>query len=54
MADPAPAVRTYRDADPRLDNEIGYAAHRRAGYQEVDRVVQFRKALNDDPESPAR
>ena len=32
-------------SDASLDNETSHAAHRRAGYQEVDRVVQFRKTL---------
>jgi len=32
-------------SDAQLANEISYAAHRQAGYEEVDRVVQFRKAL---------
>ena len=32
-------------SDARLDNELSHAAHRRAGYAEVDRVVQFRKAI---------
>jgi hypothetical protein len=32
-------------SDSRLDNEISHAAHRRAGYDEVDRIVQFRKVL---------
>ncbi|HEX9221474.1 MAG TPA: GNAT family N-acetyltransferase [Gemmatimonadaceae bacterium] len=39
--------RGYREmaSDSRLDNEISHAAHRRAGYDEVDRIVQFRKVL---------
>jgi len=39
--------RGYREmaSDAQLANEISYAAHRQAGYEEVDRVVQFRKAL---------
>ncbi len=39
--------RGYREmaSDSLLDNEVGHAAHRRAGFEEVDRVVQFRKAL---------
>ena len=32
-------------SDALLDNEISHAAHYRAGYEEVDRVVQFRKGL---------
>jgi aminoglycoside 6'-N-acetyltransferase I len=32
-------------SDARLDNDVSHAAHRRAGYEEVDRVVQFRKSL---------
>ena len=34
-------------SDARLDNLISHAAHRRAGYDEVDRIVQFRKDLNE-------
>ena len=39
--------RGYREmaSDAQLNNEISYEAHRRAGYAEVDRVVQFRKGL---------
>ena len=32
-------------SDALLDNEISHAAHYRTGYEEVDRVVQFRKGL---------
>jgi aminoglycoside 6'-N-acetyltransferase I len=32
-------------SDALLDNLISHAAHQRAGYEEVGRVVQFRKAL---------
>jgi len=41
--------RGYREmaSDAQLGNEISYAAHRQAGYEEVDRVVQFRKALQN-------
>ena len=37
----------YREmaSDARLDNVVSHAAHRRAGYEEVGRVVQFRKSL---------
>jgi aminoglycoside 6'-N-acetyltransferase I len=37
----------YREmaSDTQLDNVVSQAAHRRAGYHEVDRVVQFRKEL---------
>lgn len=37
----------YREmgSDALLDNEISHAAHYRAGYEEVVRVVQFRKEL---------
>ncbi len=34
-------------SDARLDNEISHAAHRRAGYTEVDRILQFRKVLKN-------
>lgn len=39
----------YREvaSDARLDNVVSHATHRRAGYDEVDRVVQFRKRLNE-------
>jgi aminoglycoside 6'-N-acetyltransferase I len=39
--------RGYREmaSDTLLDNEVSHAAHRAAGYEEVDRVVQFRKVL---------
>ena len=32
-------------SDAQLDNLVSHAAHRRAGYEEVDRVIQFRKTL---------
>jgi aminoglycoside 6'-N-acetyltransferase I len=32
-------------SDALLDNEVSHAAHRAAGYEEVGRVVQFRKVL---------
>ena len=37
----------YREmaSDTRLDNTISQQAHTRSGYQEVDRIVQFRKQL---------
>jgi aminoglycoside 6'-N-acetyltransferase I len=39
--------RGYREmaSDALLDNTVSHAAHRRAGYEEVDRVVQFRKTI---------
>ena len=39
--------RGYREmaSDAQLTNKVSCAAHRRAGYTEVDRVVQFRKTL---------
>ena len=38
----------YREmaSDTQLDNVVSQAAHRRAGYQEVDRIMQFRKDLS--------
>ncbi|MDB4880320.1 MAG: sortase-like acyltransferase [Gemmatimonadetes bacterium] len=41
-------ARGYREmaSDTLLDNELSHLAHRRAGYAEVDRVVQFRKDLS--------
>lgn len=40
-------ARGYREmaSDAQLDNTTSHAAHHRAGYEEVDRVVQFRKSL---------
>ena len=40
--------RGYREmaSDALLDNVVSHEAHRRSGYEEVDRVVQFRKALD--------
>ena|SRR5437867_1604608 len=40
----------YREmaSDSGLDNHISQAAHRRAGYVEVGRIVQFHKILKDD------
>lgn len=32
-------------SDALLDNETSQRAHERSGYQEVDRIVQFRKSL---------
>ena len=32
-------------SDASLDNHVSHQAHSRAGYQETDRVVQFRKVL---------
>jgi aminoglycoside 6'-N-acetyltransferase I len=41
----------YREmaSDALLDNLVSHAAHHRAGYQEVGRVVQFRKVLTPQP-----
>ena len=36
---------TEMASDALLDNLISHAAHHRAGYEEVGRVVQFRKSL---------
>jgi len=42
-------ARGYREmaSDALLDNAVSHAAHKRLGYEEVDRVVQFRKVLPD-------
>jgi aminoglycoside 6'-N-acetyltransferase I len=32
-------------SDTQLHNDVSCAVHRRAGYEEVDRVIQFRKVL---------
>ena len=39
--------RGYREmaSDALLDNDVSHAAHKRAGYEETGRVVQFRKSL---------
>ena len=39
--------RGYREmaSDALLDNAVSHEAHKRSGYAEVDRVVQFRKSL---------
>ena len=39
--------RGYREmaSDALLDNTVSHEAHKRSGYDEVDRVVQFRKPL---------
>lgn len=37
--------RTEIASDSQLDNLVSHAAHRGAGYEEVDRIVQFRKIL---------
>ena len=39
--------RGYREmaSDALIDNEVSHRAHERAGYEVVDRVVQFRKVL---------
>ena len=36
---------TEMGSDALLDNSVSHEAHRRSGYEEVDRVVQFRKKL---------
>ena len=36
---------TEMASDSQLHNRISHAAHQRAGYAEVDRIVQFRKVL---------
>lgn len=43
-------ARGYREmaSDAVIDNEVSYHAHLRSGYSEVDRVVQFRKSLDDE------
>jgi aminoglycoside 6'-N-acetyltransferase I len=40
-------ARGYREiaSDTHLDNEVSRRAHLRSGYAEVDRIIQFRKAL---------
>jgi len=42
--------RGYREmaSDATLDNTVSHAAHLRSGYEEVDRVVQFRKTIARD------
>ena len=36
---------TEMGSDALLDNTVSHEAHRRSGYEEVDRIVQFRKSL---------
>jgi len=40
-------ARGYREmaSDARLDNTVSHAAHARAGYAEVERLIVFRKSL---------
>jgi aminoglycoside 6'-N-acetyltransferase I len=40
----------YREmaSDALIDNEVSRRAHLRSGYEEVGRVIQFRKPLADD------
>ena len=42
-------ARGYREmaSDALIDNALSHAAHHRLGYEEVGRVVQFRKVLPD-------
>ena len=42
-------ARGYREmaSDALLDNDVSFQAHLRSGYCEVDRIVQFRKSLQD-------
>ena len=42
---------TEMGSDSLLANEVSYRAHRASGYDEVDRVVQYRKDLNAVPVS---
>ena len=39
---------TEMASDALIDNEVSHRAHERAGYEVVDRVVQFRKSLTRD------
>lgn len=41
-------------SDAQLSNDVSHAAHRCAGYEEVDRVVQYRRVLDDATPSPPR
>lgn len=38
--------RTEMGSDALLDNEVSHQAHRHIGYEEVDRVVNYRKPLS--------
>lgn len=40
-------------SDTELDNTASQAAHARLGYEEVERVVLFRKALGSSGDAPA-
>ncbi|HEX6576409.1 MAG TPA: GNAT family N-acetyltransferase [Gemmatimonadaceae bacterium] len=48
------ASRGYREmgSDALLENDVSHAAHRAAGYEEVDRVIGYRKAIRE-PVIPA-
>ncbi len=41
-------------SDALIDNTVSYEAHIRSGYSEVERIVQFRKALSKGQEPPSR
>ena len=43
---------TEMGSDALLLNEVSHAAHRASGFEEVDRVVTFRKSLADAPLPP--
>ena len=36
---------TEMASDALIDNDVSHAAHKRSGYEEVDRVVTYRKSL---------
>jgi aminoglycoside 6'-N-acetyltransferase I len=48
-------ARGYREmaSDALLENTVSHAAHKRLGYDEVGRVVQFRKVLPDAQQAAA-
>jgi GNAT superfamily N-acetyltransferase/uncharacterized glyoxalase superfamily protein PhnB len=44
--------RSEMGSDALLDNDVSHEAHRRSGYEEVDKVVNFRKSLGTVPKPP--
>jgi GNAT superfamily N-acetyltransferase len=40
--------RSEMGSDALLDNDVSHEAHRKAGYEEVDKVINYRKSLGGD------
>ena len=43
--------RTEMGSDALIDNDVSHLAHRQSGYQEVDRVITYRKSLGTRTDS---